>query len=284
MTKRAQVFQSRGWKRFRRSRLSIIGLSIITVAAIIALVGPLFLSPDALRMDPARDLAPPMQFAILGNAENGVDLLSALIIGTRLSLFVAILATSISVSIGLIYGAAAGFAGGKIDAMCMRVVDVLLAFPGILLAIYIAAVLPPSTINVVLALCATGWVGYARLARGQVLEIRERDYIEAARALGTPRRRILRQHIIPNILGPVIVQASFGLSTAILAEAALSFLGLGVPPGTPSWGALLDEGVDNLLIAPHLSILPGLCIFVTVLGFNFLGDGLRDVFDVRSQQ
>ncbi len=278
------LLHSRGARRFRKSHLSMVGLVIALLLVVVGLLGPLLLGPDALALHPARDLAAPGRYGPLGNAENGVDLLSALIEGARLSLFVAGLSTLVSATVGVLFGAFSGFVGGRIDALCMRLVDVLLAFPGILLAIYIAAVLPPSVLNVVFALSATGWVGYARLARGQVLEVRRLDFIEAARALGAHPVRILLRHILPNITGPVVVQASFGLSTAILAEAALSFLGLGVPPGEPSWGALLDEGVDHLLVAPHLSIFPGICIFVSVLGFNFLGDGLRDVFDVRSQR
>jgi peptide/nickel transport system permease protein len=270
-------------RRLLRSHTSVAGIVIVSVLIVVGVFGPLLIGDDGLLPTHLDDeLAPPGSGALLGRAENGVDVLTALIWGARVSLLVSFGTTLVSATIGLLYGAVSGFAGGHIDALMMRIVDVLLAFPGILLAIYIAAVLPPRLLNVVLALAATGWVGYARLARAQVLEIREREFVTAARALGARPWWILKTHVIPNILGPMIVLASFGLSTAILAEAALSFLGLGVPPGTPSWGALLDEGAHYLLVAPHLSIFPGVCIAASVLGFNFLGDGLRDVLDTRA--
>jgi peptide/nickel transport system permease protein len=190
---------------------------------------------------------------------------------------------TVSLTIGIVLGTTAGFFGGWFDFFMMRLIDILLAFPGILLAIYIAAVLPPSLTNVVLALSATGWVGYARLVRGQVLQVREMEYIIACRALGMRAPRIIGRHILPNISAPILVHGSFGLGAAILGEAALSFLGLGVAPGTPSWGALLDDGAQYLLVAPHLAIAPGVAILIAVLSFNFLGDGLRDHLDVRSE-
>lgn len=273
----------RSVRRFLRSTTSVAGLLIVAGLVVVGVLGPWLvgeggLSPSHLELE----LAAPGRGGLLGRGENGVDVLTSLVWGARVSLQVAFGTTVVSAVVGLLYGAAAGFVGGQVDALAMRVVDVLLALPGILLAIYIAAVLPPRLSNVILALSATGWVGYARLARGQVLEVRRREFVTAARALGASPWRVLLVHIVPNIVGPMVVLASFGLSTAILAEAALSFLGLGVPPGTPSWGALLDEGVHYLLVAPHLSVLPGLCIAVSVLGFNFLGDGLRDVLDTRS--
>ncbi len=275
--------RSRVIGRLLSSTTSLIGLGIVSILILVAVFGPWLvgdagLAPSDLEMD----LAPPGKGGLLGRAENGVSVAVALVHGARVSLIVSFSTTIIGASIGLLVGAGAGFIGGKVDAFVMRIVDVLLSFPGILLAIYIAAVLPPRLINVILALCATGWVGYARLARAQVLEVREREFVTAARALGANWPRQLLVHIIPNITGPLLVQASFGLSTAILAEASLSFLGIGVPPGTPSWGALLDEGVAYLFVAPHLAIFPGICIAVTVLGFNFLGDGLRDVLDTKS--
>jgi peptide/nickel transport system permease protein len=163
----------------------------------------------------------------------------------------------------------------------MRVVDVLLAFPGILLAIFITAVLGPSLANVIFALAATGWTGYARLVRAQILSLRERDYVQAARALGASDGRILFRHLLPNAAGPILIQATFAIPGAILAEASLSFLGLGAPPGTPSWGALVDQGTQYLLVAPHVALFPGIAIAIVVLGFNFLGDALRDALDPR---
>ena len=194
--------------------------------------------------------------------------------GAAIGLTVGLSVVLVSLTIGLVMGATAGYFGGRFDFLLMRVIDVLLAFPGILLAIYIAAVLPPSLTNVILALSATGWVGYARLVRGQVLQVREMEYVQACRAMGMRSPRIILRHILPNIAGPVLVHGSFGLGGAILGEAALSFLGLGVAPGTPSWGALLDDGAQYLLVAPHLAVAPGLAILIAVLSFNFLGDGL----------
>jgi peptide/nickel transport system permease protein len=183
--------------------------------------------------------------------------------------------------VGVTLGGIAGYAGGWVDEVLMRIVDVLLAFPGILLALFITSVLGPGLSNVIFALSFTGWTGYARLARGQVLTLREREYVQAARALGSGPGRILVHHLLPNAAGPLLVQATFALPGAILAEASLSFLGLGVPPGTPSWGALVDQGTQYLLVAPHVALFPGVALALTVLGFNLLGDALRDALDPR---
>ncbi|MEO8070999.1 MAG: ABC transporter permease, partial [Acidobacteriota bacterium] len=190
---------------------------------------------------------------------------------------------SISASVGTIIGAVAGYAGGWVDEIVGRLMDVLLAFPGILLAIALVAVLGPSLANVVLALVVIGWVSYARLVRGQVLKIKELDYVQAARALGAPVSRVLARHVIPGALSAVIVQATLGLAGAIIAEASLSFLGLGVQPPTPSWGTMLDGGRSHLFDAPHLTLFPGLAIALTVLALNLAGDALRDRMDPRAQ-
>src|SRR5690606_25750676 len=236
--------------------------------------------PRAVALD--RELLPPSAAHPLGTAENGVDVLSHVLWGARISLSVGVLATLISAVVGTLLGAWAGMVGGLVDETLMRVVDVLLAFPGILLAIFITAVLGPSLANVILALCATGWTGYARLARAMVLSLREREFVLAARAMGATEARILFRHLLPNLLGPVVVQATFGIPGARLAEASLSCLGLGVPPGTPSWGALVDQGTQYLLVAPHVAMAPGRAIALSVLGFNLLGDGLRDRLDPRA--
>ncbi|MEM7496254.1 MAG: ABC transporter permease, partial [Myxococcota bacterium] len=269
------------WRRFGASPLALVGLVIVLGLFAIATLGPAVIGAAGLRVDLTRDLAPPGFAGWLGRGENGVDVLTWLIHGARVSLWVSVCATVVSLVIGTAYGLVAGFVGGKLDALCMKVVDVLLAFPGLLLAMYIAAVLQPSIVNVVLALCSTGWVGYARLARAQTLKVKQLDYVRAARAVGVPRARMLWRCILPNIVDPLIVQASFGFSSAILAEAALSFLGLGVAPGTPSWGSLLQQGVTHLFTAPHIALCAGTCIAAAVLGFNFVGDGLRDAVDPR---
>lgn len=214
----------------------------------------------------------------LGQDELGRDILSRILFGARTSLAVALTAVGVSVVAGVIIGAIAGYMGGVADTVIMRVVDILLAFPGILLAIALTAVLGPSFFNVVFALSVMGWVGFARLVRGQVLSERERDYVKAVEALGARKARVIMRHVVPNVMAPVMVQATFALGTAILAESSLSFLGLGVQ-GYPSWGAMLDSGTGFLLTAPHISTFPGLAILITVMGFNFLGDGLRDRLD-----
>jgi peptide/nickel transport system permease protein len=196
---------------------------------------------------------------------------------------VGLIVVGVSSSIGILLGSIAGYFGGRTDEVISRVIDILLAFPGLLLAIAMVAVLGPSLVNVVLALSLIGWVGYARLVRGQVLRARELEFVQAARALGATTPRILARHVIPTTLPAVTVQATLGMGGAILAEAALSFLGLGVQPPTPSWGTMLNYGRAHLLDAPHLTIFPGLAIAILVLGFNFLGDGLRDALDPATQ-
>jgi peptide/nickel transport system permease protein len=190
---------------------------------------------------------------------------------------------AVSASVGTLFGALAGYFGGVLDDLISRVIDTLLAFPGLLLAIAIVAVLGPSLNNVLVALTLIGWVGYARLVRGQVLRAREFEYVQAARAVGAATPRILWRHVIPTAVPALVVQATLGMAGAIIGEASLSFLGLGVQPPTPSWGTMLNGGRAHILDAPHLTIFPGLAIVLLVLGFNFLGDGLRDRLDPRRQ-
>ncbi len=257
------------------------GVGVAFLLVFTALFAP-WLSPlDPHAIDLFRELHPPGGGHLLGTAENGVDVLSQVIYGARVSLVVSVFAVLVSAAVGVTLGGLAGFLGGWFDELLMRVVDILLAFPGILLAIFITAVLGPSLTNVVFALSFTGWTGYARLVRAQILTLRERDYVQAARALGASNGRILFRHLLPNAAGPILVQATFAIPGAILAEASLSFLGLGAPPGTPSWGALVDQGATYLLVAPHVALFPGIAIAITVLGFNFLGDAVRDELDPK---
>jgi peptide/nickel transport system permease protein len=253
-----------------------VGVVFVTAVVVLAVVGP-WLSPydPAAQLLPLRLAAPSLAHP-LGLDELGRDILARLIIGARISLLVGVAVVSVSASVGLLVGSVAGYAGGWVDTLVGRVMDVLLAFPGILLSIALVAVLGPSLGHVVLALVVGGWVGYARLVRGQVLKLRELEFVQAARALGAPSWRVLRDHVVPGVMPALIVQATLGMAGAIIAEASLSFLGLGVQPPTPSWGTMLDAGRGHLLDAPHLTLVPGLAIAMLVLGLNFIGDGLRD--------
>lgn len=265
-----------------KSGLSKIGAVLIIAIIFCAVFAPYIAPVDPKTVDLDSDLEGPGPGHPLGQDELGRDILSRLIWGARASMLVGFIVVSISMVVGLAVGSVAGYFGGWADGIIMRVVDVLLAFPGILLAIAIAGILGPSLRNVIFALSLLGWVGFARLVRGQILSVREREYVLAARASGAGSLRIITRHVLPNVMAPVIVQATFAIATTILAEASLSFLGLG-PQNIPTWGGMLNTGVDYLLFAPHISIFPGLMVMITVLAFNFLGDGLRDRFDPRSE-
>jgi peptide/nickel transport system permease protein len=269
-------------RRGIRTARGRFGIGVALLLLFIALAAPWIAPARPSAIDLAAELKPPSAHHLLGTGENGLDVLTHVIYGARVSLWVSAFAVGISVLVGTLLGAMAGYLGGALDEALMRAVDVLLAFPGILLAIFITAVLGPSLANVIFALAISGWTGYARLVRSQILSLKERDYVRAAQALGAGHARILARHLLPNAAGPLIVQATFGIPAAILAEASLSFLGLGAPPGTPSWGALVDQGTQYLLLAPHVALFPGLAIAVTVLGFNFLGDALRDAIDPKA--
>lgn len=264
------------------SGLARFGLFLLTLQVSIAVFGPWLAPYDLNVVDVTSQLEGPSWAHWLGTDENGADVLSHMIMGTRVACLVGFSTVSLCALVGTTLGAISGYFGGWIDEALMRVTEILMAFPGILLAILIIFITQdPSIWAVIGALSVSGWSGYARLVRGQVLSERERDYVEAARALGLPTARILFRHVLPNVLAPVIVQATFGVAGAILAEASLSFLGLG-PQDTPSWGAMLDQGASYFLLTPHLAIVPGLAIMFTVLGINFLGDGLRDALDPRA--
>ena len=259
-----------------------IGIVIVSLTVLAAVAGP-FLTPyDARAQELARRLERPSVSHPLGLDELGRDILSRLIAGAQISLLVGISVVGISSVVGMLLGSIAGYAGGRIDDAISRLMDVLMAFPGILLAIALVAVLGPSLGNVILALSVIGWVGYARLVRAQALRTRELEFVQAARALGASASRIVLKHILPSAFPSVVVQGTLGMAGAIIAEAALSFLGLGVQPPTPSWGTMLDAGRSHLFDAPHLTLFPGLAIALLVLGFNFLGDGLRDRVDPRA--
>jgi len=255
------------------------GGAIVCLTLLAALFGPAISGVDPAFQDLPLRLEGPSAAHWFGLDELGRDILARLLAGARISLLVGAVVVGISATLGTLLGSIAGYYGGIVDDVVSRVSDILMAFPGLLLAIAVVAVLGPSLTNVVFALTLIGWVGYARVIRGQVLRVRELEYVQAARALGAAAPRILARHIVPAALPALIVQATLGMGGAILAEASLSFLGLGVQPPAPSWGTMLNYGRSHLLDAPHLTIFPGLAIAVLVLGFNFLGDGLRDSLD-----
>ncbi|MDE3156119.1 MAG: ABC transporter permease [Acidobacteriota bacterium] len=264
--------------------MAVAGLVVVVLAAVAALFAP-WLSPyDPSAQDLALRLAGPGWQHPFGLDELGRDILSRVLAGARISFLVGVVVVSVSSVVGSVLGALAGYFGGWFDELVSRLIDILLAFPGLLLAIALVAVLGPSLMHVLFALSIIGWVGYARLVRGQVLRAREIEFVQAARALGAGTPRILFRHVLPTALPAVVVQATLGMAGAIISEAALSFLGLGVQPPTPSWGTMLNAGIAHLLDAPHLTIFPGLAIALLVLGFNFLGDGLRDAADPKSVQ
>src|SRR3954468_7553822 len=259
-----------------------VGTLVVGVALLAALVGPAITPFDpasqqlALRLG-APSLAHPFRLDALGR-----DILARVLAGARISFLVGLTVVIVSSVVGTCLGAIAGYFGGRVDDVISRVIDTLLAFPGLLLAIALVAVLGPSLVNVLFALTIIGWVGYARLVRGQVLKARELDFVQAARALGARTPRILWRHVIPSAVPAIVVQATLGMAGAIIGEAALSFLGLGVQPPTASWGTMLNGGRAHILDAPHLTLFPGLAIALLVLWFNCLGDGLRDRLDPRS--
>jgi peptide/nickel transport system permease protein len=260
------------------------GALIVLVLAIMAIAGPAITPVDPSTQDLPLRLAGPSLAHPFGLDELGRDVLARMLVGARISFFVAIVVVGVSAVVGTMLGAVAGYFGGWTDDVISRVTDTLMAFPGLLLAIALVAVLGPSLTNALLALTAIGWVGFARLVRGQVLRAREFEYVQAARALGATTPRVLLRHVVPSTVPAIVVQATLGMAGAVISEAALSFLGLGVQPPTPSWGAMLSGGRVHLLDAPHLTVFPGVAIALLVLGFNFLGDGLRDFTDPKQQR
>lgn len=267
----------------KRNPLTMASLIIIAALLVCALAAPWLAPADPAGQELPRRLTTPGAQNWLGMDELGRDVLSRLIYGARISVQVGVSVVAVSLLVGLLIGSVAGYYGGLLDRFInLFVINSLQAFPGILLALAIVAFLGPGLGKLIFALCIGGWIGYARLVRGEVLKARERDYVQAARALGVGDVRLLVRHIWPNIIAPVIVQAAIGLGGAILAEATLSFLGLGVPPPAPSWGSMLNDGRAHLFDAPHLVIFPALAVMLAVLAFNFLGDALRDRLDPRA--
>jgi len=268
----------------RHNPLAAIGVVLVVIFVLFAIFAPWIAPQDPASINLPIRLSTPSHSHWFGTDELGRDILSRIVYGARISMFVGGCVVLISLSLGLIIGSIAGYYGGRIDRFVNVVVmNAFLSFPGILLAIAFVAFRGPGIFNLVLALSLGGWVGYARLVRGQVLAAREREFVEAARALGASDLRIIARHILPNIIQPVIVQAAIGMAGAILAEATMSFLGLGVPPPTASWGTMLNDARAHLFDAPHLVLFPALAVMLAVLSFNFIGDALRDYLDPRSR-
>jgi peptide/nickel transport system permease protein len=272
------------WSRFKKQPLAYAGLALVMLFLVCALFAPWLAPYNPAHIDLMDRLAGPSRSHWFGTDELGRDILSRIIYGARISLEVASSVVALSLLLGLIFGGLAGFYGGALDVTInIFAINAFMALPGILLAIAFVAFLGPGLLNLIFALAIGGWVGYARLVRAQVLAAREREFVEAAKALGASDLRIFVRHILPNILQPLIVQSAIGMAGAVLAEATLSFLGLGVPPPTPSWGAMLNDARAHLFDAPHTVVFPAIAVMCCVLSFNFLGDALRDYLDPRTR-
>ena len=268
----------------RHNPLAAIGVVLVVIFVIFALFAPWIAPQDPAHIELPTRLSSPSTAHLFGTDELGRDILSRVIYGSRISMLVGSSVVAVSLALGLVIGSIAGYYGGQLDRFVNVVVmNAFLSFPGILIAIAFVAFRGPGIFNLVLALSLGGWVGYARLVRAQVLAACEREFVEAARALGASDLRVIVRHILPNIIQPVVVQAAIGMAGAILAEATMSFLGLGVPPPTASWGAMLNDGRAHLFDAPHLVIFPAVAVMLAVLSFNFIGDALRDYLDPRSR-
>jgi len=273
--------KSRMWSRFFRTPSAVIGLTLISLLLLVALLANFIASQGSDDQNLRKSLDAPSSEFPLGADEFGRDLLSRIIYGSRISLEVSILVTSISALTGVTLGALSGYYGGILDTIVQGAVDISWAFPTILLAIFLVAILGPGLVSVMISVGLGYWGGFSRVVRGQVLSLREREFVIASRALGADNFRIMFRHILPNCIAPVIVMATLMMADAILIEATLSFLGMGAQPPIPSWGSILAGGRAYLRLAPWVMIYPGLTIMLTVLGFNLLGDGLRDVLDPR---
>jgi len=272
-------------RSFRRHRTATLGLLLVGALLLLSLLAPLVAPHDPAAQGAdivATRFQSPSLEHLMGTDRFGRDVFSRVVYGGRISLLIGLLAVTIAVTLGTAVGAIAGYLRGPVDALAMRFVDLLLSFPRLVLLVTVAALFQPSIALITLVLGFTGWMGTSRVVRGEVLSVREREYVQAARALGFGHRRILYRHILPNAVGPVIVAASLGIGNTILAEAALSFLGLGVQPPAPSWGNMVASGRDVMLDAPWITAFPGLAIVATVMAFNLVGDGLRDALDPRT--
>jgi peptide/nickel transport system permease protein len=268
-------------RRLFRNKLAITGMVIMGIFLLTALLAPVLAPYDPLRQELILRRRPPSQEHWFGRDDLGRDILSRIIFGARLSLQVGVLSVGFAIVIGAVIGAVASFLGGWVDSIVMRLMDIMLAFPALLLAIAIVTILGPGLLNMLYAIGIVSIPAYARIVRASVLSVKEQDYILAAHAIGVPPARLLFRNVLPNTLTPLIVQGTLGIGTAILDAAGLSFLGLGAQPPKPEWGAMLGQGRYSMFTAPHIVLFPGIAIMLTVLGFNLLGDGLRDSLDPK---
>ena len=272
------------WARLKRNRMAMIGLGLVLGLFMVSIFAPWLAPYDPNSINLKEVLMPPSPAHYLGTDTLGRDVLSRIIFGSRVSLKVGFVAVGLATLIGLFVGALAGYYGGWVDQGLMRLVDLMLCFPAFFLILAVIAVLEPSIWNIMVVIGLTGWMGVARLVRAEFLSLREREFVTAARALGASDTRLIMRHMLPNALAPVMVSATLGVAGAILTESALSFLGLGVQPPTPSWGNILTAGKDNIEIAWWLSVFPGLAILVTVMSYNLLGEGIREAIDPRLKE
>ncbi len=272
------------WARFQRNKLAMSGLFMVGGLFLVSLFAPWLAPYDPSFIDIKEVLMPPSPEHWLGTDPLGRDVLSRIIFGSQVSLKVGFVAVGLATLIGILVGAMAGYYGGWVDLILMRFVDLMLCFPSFFLILAVIALLEPSIWNIMVVIGVTGWMGVARLVRAEFLSLREREFVVAARALGATDVRLILRHLLPNALAPVMVSATLGVAGAILTESALSFLGLGVQPPTPSWGNILTAGKDNIEIAWWLSVFPGLAILVTVMSYNLLGEGIREAIDPRLKE
>jgi peptide/nickel transport system permease protein len=269
------------WETFYKNKLMLCGGGLVTLLLIISLMAPWLAPYDPGQIDLTNVLTSPSMKHLCGTDQLGRDVLSRMIWGSRISLKVGFAATGVAIIIGAILGAVSGYYGGWIDSVIMRFVDIMLCFPTFFLILAVIAFLEPSIWNIMIIIGLTGWMGVTRLVRADFISLRERDFVKAAQAIGASDMRIIFLHILPNSMASILVAATLGIAGAILTESALSFLGIGVQPPTPSWGNILTAGKDNIDIAWWLSLYPGLAILITVVGYNLLGEGIRDLLDPR---
>lgn len=274
------------WRRLRKNKLAVVGLFILTIMLLVALFAGVLTDyeTEVIKMDMPNRMAPPSASHILGTDSYGRDIFARIIYGSRYSLSIGFLSVLFALAMGGALGSIAGYFGGKVDNIIMRIMDVFLAVPSIIMAIAIVSTLGTGFRNLIIAMAVSTVPTFARLLRSTILSIKDSDYVEAARAVGTSTPRIIIRHILPNSVGPVIVQTTFSVASSILSAAGLSFLGIGVKPPAPEWGAMLSEGKEFIRDIPHLVVFPGLAIALTVLALNLLGDGLRDALDPRLKQ